>query len=157
VPPSSSAPCTTVSAACSCSRLQATKASGRPLLEGRSVNITHVFPDRIYFEADRSLITDLASDSAFASAPATLHRFKEGSFKQRTFGRGNLQVCFATRPGDRVVVDADIDLYRAAVPHLFGEVLVNNLTGSTTDQYAVRRILDSQAVPPVGGFELLVV
>ena len=138
-------------------RIQATRASGRPLLTGRAVRVTHVFPDRIYFEADRSLVTDMAADSAFEKAPASLHRFKEGSFKQRTFRRGNLQVCFASRPNDRIVVDADIDLYRAAVPHLFGEVLVNHLTGNPTDQYGVRRILDDQSVVPIGGFELFTV
>jgi hypothetical protein len=138
-------------------RIQATKAAGKPLLAGRGVHVTHVFPDRIYFEADRSLITDLASDSAFEKAPASLHRFKEGSFKQTTFRRGNLQVCFASRPGSRVVVDADIDLYRGAVPHLFGEVLVNHLTGNPTDQYGVRKILDDQAVVPIGGFQLFAV
>jgi len=41
------------------------------------------------------------------------------------------------------------------VPHLFGEVLVNHLTGSTTDQFAVRSILDSQSIGAIGGFELL--
>ncbi|MGE3513011.1 MAG: hypothetical protein AB7N65_29460, partial [Vicinamibacterales bacterium] len=38
-------------------RMQGTTASGRPLIKGRNMQITHVFPDRIYFEADRSLIT----------------------------------------------------------------------------------------------------
>jgi hypothetical protein len=138
-------------------RIQATRASGRPLLTGRSVRVTHVFPDRIYFEADRSLVADMAADPAFEEAPASLHRFKEGSFKQRSFRRGNLQVCFASRAGDRIVVDADIDLYRAAVPHLFGEVLVNHLTGNPTDQYGVRKILDDQSVVPIGGFQLFTV
>ncbi len=137
-------------------RMQATRISGRALLlKDRAMRVSHVFPDRIYLEADKSLIDDLASDPAFDSAPASLHRFKEGSFKQTAFRRGNLQVCFASRPGGRVVVDADIDLYRAVVPHLFGEVLVNHLTGSSTDQYAVRRILDDQSIPAIGGFELL--
>ncbi len=141
-------------------RLMATELSGRRLLEGRGVGVTHVFPDRIYFEADRSIILDLEADAksdrpSFERAPASLHRFKEGSFKQTTFRKGNLQVSFATRPQDRVVIDADIDLYRAVVPHLFGEVLVNHLTGNTTDQYTVRRILDDQSVSAVGGFQLL--
>jgi hypothetical protein len=137
-------------------RLQHTKASGRSLLEGRRLRVTAVFPDRIYGEADRSLIDDLRSDTAtFTSAPATLHRFNEGSFKQKTFSKGNLQVCYATRPQNRVAIDADIDLYRSAIPHLFGEVLVNHLTGNTTDQYLVRQILDAQAVAPIGGFQLL--
>jgi hypothetical protein len=137
-------------------RFQATRASGRSLLDGRSVEVTHVFPDRIYLEADRSLIDDVAADEAtFEKAPASLHRFKEGSFKQKSFRTGNLQVSYATRASDRVVIDADIDLYRHVVPHLFGEVLVNHLTGNTTDQYAVRRILEDQSVEPIGMFELL--
>jgi len=136
-------------------RIQATQASGRPLLDGRSVRVTHVFPDRIYLESDRAIIDDMEADGSFEKAPASLHRFKEGSFKQTTFKKGNLQVCFATRPGNRVVIDADIDLYRKVVPHLFGEVLVNHLTGNTTDQFKVRSILDDQEIGPVGGFALL--
>ena len=137
------------------SRLQATTASGRSLIDGRSVNVFQVFPDRIYFEADRSLIDDIAADPSFDAAPASLHRFNEGSFKQKTFRKGNLQVSFATRPGNRVAVDADMDLYRHAVPHLFGEVLVNHLTGNTTDQFRVWKILEEQAIVPIGGFEVL--
>lgn len=136
-------------------RFQATTASGRPLLTNRNVTVTHVFPDRIYMEADRSIISDLEADEAFEQAPASLHRFKEGSFKQRTYEKGNLQVTFASRPNNRVVIDADMDLYRGVIPHLFGEVLVNHLTGSTTDQFKVRRILDAQNVSPIEGFELL--
>ena len=101
------------------------------------------------------MITAIGNDPQFKSAPASLHRFNEGSFKQRTFRKGNLQVSFASRPGDRVVVDADIDLYRLAVPHLFGEVLVNHLTGKTTDQFSVRAVLDDQSVAPIGGFQLM--
>lgn len=137
-------------------RCQATHASGRPLLENRRVEVKQVFPDRIYFEADRSMIDDIANDAAtFQAAPASLHKFNEGSFKQTTFTKGNLQVSYATRPGNRVMVDADIDLYRLVVPHLFGEVLVNHLTGTTTDQYAVRAILDGQQVASIGSFALL--
>jgi hypothetical protein len=136
-------------------RLQTTEASGRSLLEGRNMAVFQVYPDRIYFEADRSLIADIDADSAFEKAPASLHRFKEGSFKQRAFRKGNLQVSFASRPDNRVVVDADMDLYRGAVPHLFGEVLVNHLTGNTTDQFKVRSILDEQSVESIGGFHLL--
>jgi hypothetical protein len=138
-------------------RLQATNASGRPLLSGRGLRVVKVFPDRVYLEADQSLVKDMRDDRSFVPAPASLHRFKEGSFKQATFPRGNLQVCFASLPGGRVMVDADMDLYRSAVPHLFGEVLVNHLTGSVTNQYTVRRILDDQRVPAVGDFRLLTV
>jgi ElaB/YqjD/DUF883 family membrane-anchored ribosome-binding protein len=136
-------------------RLQATQASGRPLLIGRGVKVTHVFPDRIYFEADRAIIDDIAADGSFEEAPASLHRFKEGSFKQTAFSEGNLQVSYASRPENRVAIDADIDLYRGVVPHLFGEVLVNHLTGNTTDQFRVREILDGQSVAAIGTFELL--
>ena len=136
-------------------RLQATRASGRSLLEGRHLTVTHVFPDRIYAEADRSIITDVAADPEFTPAPASLHRFKEGSFKQTTFRKGNLQLSYASRPDDRVAIDADMDLYRSAIPHLFGEVLVNHLTGSNTSQFAVRRILDEQSIAAIGSFELL--
>ena len=137
-------------------RCQTTRASGRPLLDGRAVTVTHVFPDRIYLEADDSIITDIEADRAtFEKAPASLHRFKEGSFKQTSFKRGNLQVSYARRADNRVVIDADLDLYRGVVPHLFGEVLVNHLTGNTTDQFAVRHILDDQSVVAIGAFALL--
>jgi len=138
-------------------RLQATSASGRSLLDGRNAKLIQAFPDRIYFEADRSIIKDIEGDKEFDPAPAALHRFKEGSFKQTTFRKGNLQVTYASRPDDRVVIDADMDLYRGSVPHLFGEVLVNHLTGETTDQFKVREILEDQAIKAVGGFELLAV
>jgi hypothetical protein len=136
-------------------RIQATSASGRSLLDGRGITIRRVFPDRIYFEASHSIIADIGGDPAFEAAPASLHQFKDGSFKQTTFRKGNLQICFAKRPNDRVMIDADVDLYRSAVPHLFGEVLVNHLTGNTTSQFAVRAILDDQRIPSIGGFQLL--
>lgn len=137
-------------------RLEATQAMGRPLLANRKPRVTNVFSDRIYLEVDKTLIDDLGADTkTFEPAPASLHKFKDGSFKQKTFKMGNLQVCFAARPNDRVVIDADIDLHRGAIPHLFGEVLINHLTGNTTDQYAVRRILDGQSITPIGGFTLL--
>ena len=52
-------------------------------------------------------------------------------------------------------MDADLDLYREAIPHLFGEVLVNHLTDSRTDQFIVREILDDQGIEPIGGFTLI--
>ncbi len=138
-------------------RMQATTAAGKPLVAGRHVRVVEVFPDRIYFEADHSLIVDMGRDAAFKSAPASLHKFRDGSFKQSVFSRGNLQVCFAAREPGRVIVDADIDLYRGTVRHLFGEVLVNHLTGNTTSQFSVREILESQQVAAIGGFNLLAV
>ena len=137
------------------SRLQATRASGRSLLENRHITVTHVFPDRLYLEADRSIIDDVEADGDFERAPTKLHRFKEGGYKQTTFRKGNLQLSYASRAGGRVAIDADMDLYRSAIPHLFGEVLVNHLTGNSTSQFAVRRILDEQSIEAIGSFELV--
>ncbi len=137
-------------------RIQATTVARKPLLAADySIRISEVFPDRIYFEASRAMIDAAAADAIFKSAPASLHKFKEGSLKQQSFRKGNLQMSFATVAPGRVMVDADIDLYRRAIPHLFGEVLVNHLTDSRTDQFAVYNILDEQGVTPVGGFGLL--
>jgi hypothetical protein len=130
------------------------------------VRIFEVFPDRVYFTATREFIDEvqaLADAGSFEPAPASLHRYNEGSFKQTTFRKGNLQVSFAhgtaDRPGDRslVSVDADIDLYRSTVGHLFGEVLVNHLTGSKTDQFKVWNILATTTTSPLGGFEVVTV
>lgn len=130
------------------------------------IQIFEVFPDRVYFTATRGFIDEveaLARAGRFEPAPASLHRYNEGSFKQTTFRKGNLQVSFAhgtpDRPGDRslVSVDADIDLYRSAVGHLFGEVLVNHLTGSKTDQFKVWNILATTTTSPLGGFEVVTV
>ena len=140
------------------SRLQAITVNGRGLLDpAYDVKITRVFPDRVYLNAEAALIADIGGDAAqFAPAPAGLHRFRDGSFKGRHAREGNLQVSFATNAGGgRVDVDADIDLYRDPFRHLFGEVLVNHLTGSTTDQFKVREILDDQSIRSIGGFELL--
>jgi len=117
-----------------------------------------VFPDRIYVEANPPLLTTLAAlreRGVFAPAPAALHRFREASLKQREHRKGNLQFSYE-RAGDVVRADIDIDLYRGPVSHLFGEVLINQLTGSTTSQFVVRRILDARGVPPIAGFEVVV-
>jgi hypothetical protein len=137
-------------------RLQSTLAAGKPLLTSAyGIRVTEVYPDRIYFEAARDLIDAAASEATFESAPASLHKFKEGSLKQQSFRKGNLQMSFATVAPGRVMVDADLDLYRATIPHLFGEVLVNHLTDSRTNQFRVREILDEQGITPVGGFGVL--
>jgi hypothetical protein len=114
------------------------------------------FPDRIYFEATPALlaaIDDLKRNGTFASAPAALHKFRDGSVKQRQHRKGNLQLSYEQK-NNVVRVDADIDLYRGPVSHLFGEVLVNHLTGSTTCQFTVRNALDARGVVPIGGFEV---
>jgi hypothetical protein len=64
-------------------------------------------------------------------------------------------VCFAKRNDGDVNVDADVDLFKSPIKHLFGEVLVNHLTGKTTDQFTVRSILDEQGVEAVAGFSIL--
>jgi len=140
------------------SRLQAITVKGRTLLDPvYDVKITRVFPDRIYLNAAPALIADIGGDTAhFSPAPAGLHRYRDGSFKGRHAREGNLQVSFATNAGGgRVDVDADIDLYRDPFKHLFGEVLVNHLTGRTTDQFNVQQVLAAQQIAPIGGFTLL--
>lgn len=138
-------------------RMQATVAGGKPLLHADyGVRITNVFPDRIYFEASADLIAAVgAQTDTFTKAPASLHKFKEGSYKQHVYRKGNLQLCYATQPSGRVMVDADIDKFREPIPHLLGEVLVNHLTGGKTDQFDVRDILAEQDVPAIGGFTVL--
>ena len=46
------------------------------------------------------------------------------------------------------------DLYRSAARHLFGEVLVNHLTGMKTDQFKVWEALAARQVVPIGGFDV---
>ena len=41
--------------------------------------------------------------------------------------------------------------------HLFGEVLVNHLTGSKTDQFKVWDTLADNEVTPIGGFDVITV
>jgi hypothetical protein len=130
------------------------------------IRVFDVFPDRVYFTARVAFIDTvktLAANKVFAPAPASLHKFKAGSFKQRDSRKGNVQVSYAPgtpeSPGDttRVSVDADIDLYRSPTMHLFGEVLVNHLTGSKTDQFKVWSTLAARAVKPVKGFDVVAV
>jgi hypothetical protein len=140
------------------SRLQAISIDGRTLLDPiYDVKITRVFTDRLYLDVDAALIAAIeGAPTQFAKAPAGLHRFREGSFKGRHGREGNLQVSFARQAvGTRVNVDADIDLYRDPFRHLFGEVLVNHLTGRTTDQFRVQEVLAAQRIMAIGGFTLL--
>lgn len=118
------------------------------------VRIWKVFPDRIYFDARGELLDALRTSGEFEGADPALHRFRDGSLKQRTHAQGNLQLSYRKKPGGSISVDADIDLYRDPLRHFFGEVLVNHLTGGKTDPYRVREILDQQGVRPVGGFEI---
>jgi|SoiMethySBSTD1v2_1073268.scaffolds.fasta_scaffold17833_2 hypothetical protein len=138
-------------------RMLATRVGGQPLWAPEyEIRVTHVFPARIYFRAKPTLIDRVGGDSAqFTKAPASLHRFRDGSFKQASFAKGNLQLSFAKRDDGDMNVDADIDLFKSTIKHLFGEVLVNHLTGKTTDQFEVRDILDEQGVETVAGFSIL--
>ena len=140
-------------------------AGGEHLLAPRfAVRIFNVFPDRIYFAATADFIRvveGLVRAGVFEPAPASLHRFNTGSFKQRQSGRGNLQLSYTfgspELPDDPSSGrgDAGIDLYRSPVRHLFGEVLINHLTGSKTDQFKVFDILASNQVPPIGAFDVV--
>lgn len=135
------------------------------------IKVFDVFPDRVYFTASRDFLATveaLAKDvpgrrRVFASAPAGLHKFNEGSYKQVGGDKGNLQVSYLSGTDDhptdrsRIRVDADIDLYRRTIAHLFGEVLVNHLRGSKTDQFKVFDILAEKQVAPLGGFDVIVV
>ncbi|NOT43660.1 MAG: hypothetical protein HOP14_03540 [Acidobacteria bacterium] len=141
--------------------------AGEHLLAPRfGIRVFDVFPDRVYFEASARFIESVRTLHAaglFEEAPASLHRFNEGSYKQVASRVGNLQVSYLhgsmADAADRatVRVDADIDLYRSPVRHLFGEVLVNHLTGSRTDQFKVWDILAGSRVLPLGGFDVIVV
>ncbi len=144
------------------SRMQSIEVDSRNLLDPSfKIKIWVVFSDRIYFRANASLVTEVKKDtSQFASAPAGLHRFNADSRKQKAPSKGGLQFSYAPDPdvppkARRVSVDADIDLFRRPLSHLFGEVLVNHLTGSKTSQFAVHRLLQDQNVPPVGAFTVL--
>jgi len=138
--------------------VEAPGASAASLLDAALVQrVFAAFPDRIYVEATPALLATLdrlREAGSFASAPAALHRFRDGSLKQREFRKGNLQFSYE-RAGRLVRVDIDIDLYRGPVSHLFGEVLINHLTGSTTCQYDVRQVLDQRGVAPLDGFAIV--
>ena len=138
------------------SRLRSIKLNGAHMLSPDfGIEVFDVFPDRIYFHANESLLQAIqGSKDTFSAADASLHKFREGSFKQRTFGKGNLQVSHTAVRNGKIDVDADIDLYRDPAHHLFGEVLVNHLSGQKTDAYKVRSILDEQRVDPIGGFHV---
>ncbi len=69
--------------------------------------------------------------------------------------KGNLQFSYTRVIKGQMKVDADIDLFRNPLAHLFGEVLVNHLTGGDTNQFQVRKILDEQKIAPIGGFSVL--
>lgn len=118
-------------------------------------NVWRVYTDRIYLKATDALLAQVESRKDFHQADAGLHRFHDGSYKQTTFDRGNLQLSFERHTDAPFDFDADIDLYRSPLAHFFGEVLVNHLTGSKTDQFRVREILDRRNVRPIGGFDIV--
>lgn len=137
------------------SRMRHTVAEERHLLSPDfHVQVWKVFPDRIYFDVDSEFLRSIEESNDFESANPSLHRFRDGSFKQRSFPEGNLQVTYQKNQDGRFSVDADIDVYRDPLLHLFGEVLINHLTGSKTDPYRVRNILDQQGVRPIGEFAI---
>ena len=141
------------------SRMRGIGLNGNSLLDaGFGINVTRVFPDRIYFEADSSLevfFRELEGTGELAEAPAGLHRYNFRSLKQNRFSEGNLQLSYTRPHSGRFKVDADIDLYRNPVAHLFGEVFVNHFTGSKTDQFKIFNILRKQHVNLIGDFDIL--
>ena len=129
------------------------------LSPGFDLKVFEVFPDRIYFTVEKAFIEKidgLEKKGTFEKAPASLHKFKDGSYKQRESKKGNLQVSFqGIKDTARFNVDADIDLYRSPGRHLFGEVLVNHLSGNTTDQFKVFNILAENKLPAIAGFDVI--
>lgn len=138
-------------------RMHATVAAGKPLLHpDHRLTVTEVFPDRVYFKVGASLIAAAQQQGdIFKAAPASLHKFNDGSLKQHVFRKGNLQLSYEWLADGEVMVDADIDKFRRPIPHLLGEVLVNHLTGGKTDQFDVFDILGEQRTPAIGGFTVL--
>ncbi len=137
------------------SRMRQIERDGRHLLSPEfEIQVWKLFPDRIYFDADPAFLRTVEDTGQFESADPSLHRFRQGSLKQKTYPMGNLQLSYQTNASGRMSFDADIDLYRDPVAHFFGEVFVNHLTGGKTDPYKVRKILDDQDVRPLGGFEV---
>lgn len=141
-------------------RMHSVVLDGVNLLDPRyKTNIWLVFPDRIYLKTRTDLIRAVdAHTREFKSAPAGLHRFGDGSYKQATESKGGLQLSFAPAletATTAVNVDADIDLFQRPLSHLFGEVLVNHLTGNTTSHYKVHEILRKRNIPAIGGFRVV--
>jgi len=108
-------------------------------------SLTEVKADRLYVNVSEGLAGALASSSAFAQVSAGDHApYNAISFKNRTDVEGNIQFSFnQSRRG----ADIDIDLGNWASPNPIGklihigEVLQNKVTGTTTNQDAVRKIL----------------
>jgi hypothetical protein len=89
--------------------------------------------------AGAGLATELANDGRFGEASAGLHApFNDLSYKSNDYPQGNIQFSFNK---DRTGVDVDHDLFVPGLRHFFEEVVVNSVTGSKTDQDAVRRML----------------
>ena len=141
------------------SRMRSLTSNGRHLLSPAfGISVFRVFPDRIYFRANGSFLEaldDLRNRKVVEKANPALHRFRDGSVKEATSKKGNLQFSYTRVIKGQMKVDADIDLFRNPLAHLFGEVLVNHLTGGDTNQFQVRKILDEQKIAPIGGFSVL--
>ena len=74
------------------------RAAARWRTRASSIRIFDVFPDRIYFTAKLEflrVVEALAARRVFERAPASLHRFRDGSYKQRQGRKGNVQVSYA--------------------------------------------------------------
>ena len=58
--------------------------------------------------------------------------------KSNDYPQGNIQFSFN---GAHTGVDVDHDLHMPGLSHLFGEVMVNHMTGGLTNQDSVRQML----------------
>ena len=102
-------------------------------------SVTEFRLDRIIVSANAGLAGELANDSRFSTAPAGQHKpFNDLSYKSNDYPQGNIQFSFNK---DRTGVDIDHDLFAPGARHVLEEVFVNYLTGSKTDQDAVRKML----------------
>jgi hypothetical protein len=104
-------------------------------------SISGINQDRIFANVSSGLADELSHDSHFGTVSASLHA--EGgygalSFKSNDYPQGNIQFSFN---GAHTGVDVDHDLHMPGLSHLFGEVMVNHMTGGLTNQDSVRQML----------------
>lgn len=108
-------------------------------------SLTEVRADRLIVNVGGRLAGALGGSKSFAEVSAGDHApYNAISFKNRNDVQGNIQFSFNQ---SRLGADIDIDLGNWASPNPFGkmihagEVMQNKITGTTTSQDAVRKIL----------------
>lgn len=120
-------------------------------------NISDALDDRIYGIAIERLMKEISGSDLFEKADASLHGKYKTSYKSKkgVVDPGNLQLSFAEDGS----FDADHDLYKNPVLHLFGEVVPNHFSAAInkvfgtklperTNQDRVRQML--MANPEIG-------